>query len=60
MLEPTHNYVNKLRESCQAMGKCRAAAKKAARVKSYGAEPDAIKTEVSTGGASSLDANLKG
>ena len=60
MLEPTHNYINKLRESCQAMGKCRAAAKKAARVKSYGGEPDAIKTPVSTGAPSPIDANLKG
>ena len=59
MIQP-HNYINKLRDSCNAMGKCRAAAKKAARIKSYGAEPDTIKTPVSTGAASPIDANLKG
>ena len=60
MMNQPHNYINKLRDSCNAMGKCRAAAKKAARVKSYGAEPDVPAKEVSTTPSPSLDANRQG
>jgi hypothetical protein len=60
MMNQPHNYINKLRDSCNAMGKCRERTRKAERIKSYGAEPDVTPKEVSTGAASSLDANLKG
>ena len=60
MMNQPHSYVNKLRESCHAMGKCREATRKAERIKSYGPEPVAVKADVSTSAKPGLDANPKG
>ena len=59
MMNQPHSYINKLRDSCKAMGKCRERTRKAERVKSYGAEPDVSAKEVSTAPTAPLDANLK-
>ena len=60
MMNQPHSYINKLRDSCNAMGKCRERSRKAERVRSYGAEPDVPAKEVSTTPSPSLDANRQG
>lgn len=60
MMNQPHSYINKLRDSCKAMGKCRERTRKAERIKSYGGEPDVTPKEVSTTPTPSLDANRQG
>ena len=60
MMNQPHEYVNKLRQACEAMGKCRKASVEAKSTKEIGGEPDEPARPITTTVPTTLTANLQG
>ena len=60
MMNQPHEYVNKLRHACEAMGKCREADHQANRRKDHGNESDDPVRPITTTVPATLNANLQG
>lgn len=60
MMNQPHEYVNKLRHACEAMGKCRQASVESKNRKEIGGEPDEQVRPITTTAPTTLNANLQG
>lgn len=60
MMNQPYEYVNKLRQACDAMGKCRKKSMEAKNRKEVSGEPDEPARPITTTSPPTLTANLQG